>query len=47
MIKELYLTAFRTIGFLGKIIKSTKEELTISIQSKVERMILNQKLLKE
>ena len=26
MIKELYLTAFRTIGFLGKIIKSTKEE---------------------
>ena len=37
MIKELYLTAFRTIGFLGKIIKSTKEELTISIQSKVEK----------
>ena len=37
MIKELYLTAFRTIGFLGKIVKSTKEELTISIQSKVEK----------
>lgn len=36
MIKELYLTAFRTIGFLGVIIKGTKEDLTQIIQSKVE-----------
>lgn len=37
MIKELYLTAFRTIGFLGEIVKSTKEELVSSIQSKTEQ----------
>lgn len=37
MTKELYLTAFRTIGFLGEIIRSSKDELINSIQNKTEQ----------
>lgn len=37
MTKELYLTAFRTIGFLGEIVRSTKDELINSIQSKTDQ----------